>query len=42
MKATDDTDAQLSRLVPSAVNGDRRALQQVIDIIHPAVLREQW
>lgn len=39
MKATDDTDAQLSRLVPSAVNGDRRALQQLIDIIHPAVLR---
>lgn len=39
MKDTDDTDEQLSRLVPSAVAGDRGALQQVIDVIHPAVLR---
>ena len=39
MKATDDTDEQLSRLVPSAVAGDRRAVQRVIDIVHPPVLR---
>lgn len=39
MKATDDTDEQLSLLVPVAVAGDRRALQKVINLIHPLVLR---
>lgn len=39
MKTTDDTDDQLSQLVPSAVAGDRSALQQVVNVIHPLVLR---
>lgn len=39
MKTTDDTDEQLSRLVPAAVAGDRSAVQQVINVVHPQVLR---
>ncbi|WIM68162.1 sigma-70 family RNA polymerase sigma factor [Corynebacterium breve] len=34
-----DTDAELARLVPLAAAGDRRALQDIIRIIHPMVLR---
>lgn len=36
---TEDTDERLARLVPSAVAGDSRALQAVIDLIHPQVVR---
>lgn len=39
MKATDEMDVELSWLVPPAVAGDRAALQSVIDIIYPPVLR---
>lgn len=34
-----DTEQQLAQLVPRASNGDHRALQRVIAIIHPIVLR---
>lgn len=34
-----DTDAELADLVPLAVDGDRRALQRIMAIIHPMVLR---
>ncbi|RNE48835.1 sigma-70 family RNA polymerase sigma factor [Corynebacterium alimapuense] len=34
-----DTDAELAELVPLAIDGDRRALQQIMRIIHPMVLR---
>ncbi|MDK8477935.1 sigma-70 family RNA polymerase sigma factor [Corynebacterium pseudodiphtheriticum] len=34
-----DSDEELARLVPLAVDGDRRAMQQVMRIIHPQVLR---
>lgn len=34
-----DTDAELAELVPLAVDGDRRALQRIMAIIHPMVLR---
>ncbi|WP_414120666.1 RNA polymerase sigma factor ShbA [Corynebacterium nuruki] len=36
---TEDTDERLARLVPAAVAGDDRALQDVIDLIHPQVVR---
>lgn len=34
-----DTESELAELVPSAVNGDRRALQRIIELVHPLVLR---
>lgn len=34
-----DEDVELADLVPAAVAGDRRALQRIISIIHPRVLR---
>ena len=34
-----DTDVELAELVPLAVDGDRRALQRIMAIIHPMVLR---
>lgn len=34
-----DTEGELSRLVPLAVGGDQRALQRIIKLIHPQVLR---
>lgn len=34
-----DEDDELSSLVPHAASGDRRALQRIIEIIHPRVLR---
>ncbi|RSZ64235.1 sigma-70 family RNA polymerase sigma factor [Corynebacterium hylobatis] len=34
-----DTDAELADLVPLAVDGDRRALQRIMAIVHPRVLR---
>lgn len=34
-----DSDTELAELVPLAVNGDRRSLQRVIQIIHPQVVR---
>ncbi|APT88318.1 RNA polymerase sigma factor SigD [Corynebacterium frankenforstense DSM 45800] len=34
-----DTDEELRRLVPDAVSGDRRALREIIRLIHPQVLR---
>lgn len=34
-----DVDKQLASLVPRAQDGDRRALQEVIRLIHPAVVR---
>ncbi|SER65348.1 sigma-70 family RNA polymerase sigma factor [Corynebacterium cystitidis] len=37
--AENDTDAQLAELVPLAAAGDRRALQDVIRIVYPMVLR---
>ncbi|MCT1370412.1 sigma-70 family RNA polymerase sigma factor [Corynebacterium mucifaciens] len=37
--AAGDEDVELADLVPSAVAGDRRALQRIISIIHPRVLR---
>ena len=37
--AASDEDAELADLVPAAVQGDRRALQRIISIIHPRVLR---
>lgn len=37
--AASDEDAELADLVPAAVQGDRRALQRIITIIHPRVLR---
>lgn len=37
--ATGDEDVELADLVPVAVAGDRRALQRIISIIHPRVLR---
>lgn len=37
--ATGDEDAELASLVPAAAGGDRRALQRIIAIIHPRVLR---
>lgn len=39
MTATDDIDEALPRLVSSAVEGDGRALQRIIDLIHPPVVR---
>ncbi|MEJ6549342.1 MULTISPECIES: sigma-70 family RNA polymerase sigma factor [unclassified Corynebacterium] len=39
MTATDDIDEALPRLVPSAVEGDGRALQRIIDLIHTPVVR---
>ncbi|WP_041631557.1 RNA polymerase sigma factor ShbA [Corynebacterium terpenotabidum] len=39
MTATDESDELLSQLVPSAVAGDRAALQQIINLVHPPVLR---
>ncbi|MCT2338545.1 sigma-70 family RNA polymerase sigma factor [Corynebacterium sp. p3-SID1056] len=37
--ATPEVNDELARLVPLAVDGDQRALQQVIRLIHPQVLR---
>ncbi|WP_115685249.1 sigma-70 family RNA polymerase sigma factor [Corynebacterium senegalense] len=37
--STSDLDNALSELVPRAAAGDRRALQQVVRLIHPSVLR---
>ncbi|WP_291313163.1 sigma-70 family RNA polymerase sigma factor [Corynebacterium sp. UBA2622] len=37
--STSDLDSELSRLVPRATGGDRRALQDVVRLIHPPVLR---
>lgn len=37
--AAGDEDVELPDLVPGAVAGDRRALQRIISIIHPRVLR---
>lgn len=37
--AAGDEDVELADLVPAAVAGDRRALQRIISIIHPRVLR---
>lgn len=37
--AASDEDAELADLVPAVVQGDRRALQRIIAIIHPRVLR---
>ena len=37
--AETDVDGALRRLVPLAAAGDQRALQQVIRLIHPQVLR---
>lgn len=37
--AETDVDGELRRLVPLAAAGDQRALQQVIRLIHPQVLR---
>lgn len=37
--AASDEDAELAGLVPAAAQGDRRALQRIISIIHPRVLR---
>lgn len=34
-----DSDEELARLVPQAIDGDRRAMQHVMRIIHPQVLR---
>lgn len=34
-----DSETELAALVPSAVSGDRRALQEVIRLIHPQVVR---
>lgn len=34
-----ETDVELAELVPLAVDGDRRALQRIMAIIHPMVLR---
>ncbi len=36
---TPDLDAELSRLVPKASGGDARALQDIVRLIHPPVLR---
>lgn len=37
--AASDEDVELAGLVPAAAQGDRRALQRIISIIHPRVLR---
>lgn len=37
--AAGDEDTELAGLVPAAAQGDRRALQRIISIIHPRVLR---
>ena len=37
--ASSDVDSRLAELVPLAAGGDRRALQEVVRIIHPMVLR---
>lgn len=34
-----DTEAELADLVPLAIGGDKRALQRIMQIIHPKVLR---
>lgn len=34
-----DTESELADLVPKATAGDRRALQRIMEIIHPVVLR---
>lgn len=34
-----ETEAELADLVPLAVDGDRRALQRIMEIVHPMVLR---
>lgn len=34
-----DTDRELAELVPLAKDGDRRALQRIIQVVHPRVLR---
>ena len=34
-----ETDDELAELVPRAVEGDSRALQRIIRIVHPQVLR---
>lgn len=39
MTATEDTDAAIQAVVPLAVKGDRRALQELINLIHPQVVR---
>ncbi|MGO1950837.1 MAG: RNA polymerase sigma factor ShbA [Mycobacteriaceae bacterium] len=39
MAASDDLDGSLSRLLPSALDGDSRAVQRIIDLIHPPVVR---
>ncbi|WP_459611993.1 sigma-70 family RNA polymerase sigma factor [Corynebacterium urogenitale] len=39
MTATEDTDAAIQAVVPRAVDGDRRALQELINLIHPQVVR---
>ncbi|QPK83593.1 sigma-70 family RNA polymerase sigma factor [Corynebacterium qintianiae] len=37
--ASSDVDDRLAELVPLAADGDRRALQEVVRLIHPMVLR---
>lgn len=39
MTVSDDLDEELSRLVPSATGGDARAVQRIIDLVHPPVVR---
>lgn len=39
MTVSEDLGDELSRLVPPAVGGDERAVQRIIDLIHPAVVR---
>lgn len=39
MTGTEDTDAAIQAVVPDAVAGDRRALQKLINLIHPQVVR---
>ena len=34
-----ETESELAELVPLAIDGDRRALQRIMKIIHPPVLR---
>lgn len=39
MTPTDDIDAAIQAVVPGAVDGDPRALQELINLIHPQVVR---
>lgn len=38
-QAVSDTESELSDLVPLAIEGDRRALERIIQLVHPQVLR---